>query len=325
LKTIRFRQYGIAFLILILIGMHACTTKKEKETQKVIIFHAGSLSVPLAAIAEAFKKEHPDIELIMEAAGSRHCARKITDLGKDCDIILSADYAVIDNLLIPEYATWNIQFASNEMAIVYHEDSRYSEIINEHNCFDVLLKEDVVFGRSDPNSDPCGYRAVLSIKLAENLYQIENLTRNLLQKNTNYIRPKESDLLALLESKNLDYIFLYRSLAEQHGLKYIQLSDSINLKNPLLSDHYAGVSIDISGKKPGTLISRKGEAMIYGMSILKHALHPEAALIFADFFLNREKGGRIMEKAGQPGLVPSFSETYNNIPEKLKKYASNKQ
>ncbi|HAN78916.1 MAG TPA: tungstate ABC transporter substrate-binding protein WtpA, partial [Bacteroidales bacterium] len=33
----------------------------------LIIFHAGSLAVPMKEIAQAFKKENPDINIMMEA------------------------------------------------------------------------------------------------------------------------------------------------------------------------------------------------------------------------------------------------------------------
>ena len=67
----------------------------------LIIFHAGSLSVPMKEISAAFKKENPDVNIMMEAAGSVECARKITELKKPCDIMASADYSVIDKLLNP--------------------------------------------------------------------------------------------------------------------------------------------------------------------------------------------------------------------------------
>ncbi|MCK7537787.1 MAG: hypothetical protein MZV63_45960 [Marinilabiliales bacterium] len=38
----------------------------------------------------------------------------------------SADYFVINQLLIPEYADWSIRFATNEIVIAYTEKSAYS-------------------------------------------------------------------------------------------------------------------------------------------------------------------------------------------------------
>jgi len=324
-------NFIISLLILSLIIYSCKNASPEAEKNhaesgisgELIIFHAGSLSVPFKEIAKNFNEEYPEVNILMESAGSRQCARKITDLKKKCDIMASADYTVIDKLLIPEYTDWNIKFASNEMAIVFHEDSKYSEEIKEDNWFEILLKEDVIFGRAEPDSDPCGYRAVLTVKLAEIYYNKQRLAQNFLSKDLNYIRPKEVDLLGLLEVNAIDYIFLYRSVAEQHKLSYLILPDEINLKNPGLSDFYSKVTIDISGKEPGEKITKKGEPMVYGVTILKNAPNKDIARLFVSFLLEKEKGMAIMEQNGQPSLVPTKSDTYDNIPDQFKKFALN--
>lgn len=308
------------FALLYFVLYTSCNNENKKEN-KLIIFHAGSLSVPFKEIALKFEKQNPGVKVILEPDGSRKCARKITDLHKKCDIMASADYSVINKLLIPEFADWNIKFASNEMTIVYTEKSRYANEINQNNWYKILLKKDVAYGRSDPNSDPCGYRAVLTCKLSEQYYKITGLSDKILSKDQNYIRPKETDLLALLESNNADYIFLYRSVARQHGLKYLILPDSVNLKNPEFKEFYQTASVNISGKKPGEKIIKKGAPMVYGITIPKNAPNKKLAEKFLKFLLTKDKGMKIMEKNGQPSVVPSFSETFDNIPELLKKYA----
>ena len=100
---------------------------------ELMIFHAGSLSVPFKEITGAFNKEYSSVRVLREVAGSRACAHKISDLGRACDVFAAADYAVIDSLLIPEHASWTIKFASNEMVIAYSERSRRSEEITRDN------------------------------------------------------------------------------------------------------------------------------------------------------------------------------------------------
>jgi molybdate/tungstate transport system substrate-binding protein len=288
----------------------------------LIIFHAGSLSVPLKEIADSFKIHYPDVNILLESAGSLACARKITDLKKDCDIIAVADYKVIDNMLIPDHTSWNIKFVSNEMAIVYTKKSKYSNEINQNNWFDILLRDDVIYGRADPNSDPCGYRAILTMKLSEIYYKQKNLTSRFLNKDNDIIRPKEVDLLALLETQNVDYIFLYRSVAQQHNLEYLVLPDSINLKTSEFADFYSEVSIEVADNEPTKTITMFGEPMIYGISILNNAPNKKVAEIFIDFMLSKETGMKIFEKNGQPSVVPSKSDFFDSIPEILKKYSS---
>jgi molybdate/tungstate transport system substrate-binding protein len=209
----------ILIAAIIIVMASGCGKEGPPQPEKeLIIFHAGSLSVPFRDISKAFNELHPNVTIKAEAAGSRTCARKISDLKKQCDIMASADYKVIANLLMPEYTDFNIQFATNEMAIAYTEKSRFAEQISTANWHEIMLKENVAFGRADPDLDPCGYRTVMAFQLAQKHYNIPGLAEKLTAKDK-YIRPKETDLLALLEAGEIDYVFIYRSVASQHGLK----------------------------------------------------------------------------------------------------------
>lgn len=319
----KFLFSGIVVFTIFFTGCNS--QEKDKSDSEIsgelVIFHAGSLTVPMHEIADSFNVHYPDVKIKMEASGSVDAARKISDLGRKADLMASADYKVIEKLLIPEYTSWLIKFASNELALVYDEDSRYADEVNNENWPEILLREDVDYGRSDPDADPCGYRSVLTIQLAEKYYQIPQLEEKLLGKNTNYIRPKETDLLALLESNALDYIFIYRSVAVQHGLEYITLPDSINLGNPEYKDYYKTANVDISGKTPQEKITMEGEPMVYGITKLKNAPNSLAAEAFMHFLLSKEKGINILEKNGQASVIPASNSLYEAIPDDFKQYA----
>ncbi|MBU1011935.1 MAG: tungstate ABC transporter substrate-binding protein WtpA [Bacteroidetes bacterium] len=315
-------KYISCFFILLLI-LSNCGQQQTNNNHKLIIFHAGSLSVPLKEVIELFNKEYPEISILTEAAGSRDCARKITDLKKECDVMASADYTVIDQLLIPDHASWNIHFASNEMVIVYHDEEQSFRKIDSTNWFNILLNDEIKYGRSEPNADPCGYRTVLVAKLAEKYYNIPGFASKLMAKDQQYIRPKETDLLALFETNTVDFIFIYRSIAEQHGLKYLTLPDAINLKSSKFTEEYSSVTVDLSGREPGSIITQIGEPMVYGITIPTNAPNKSTAIKFVDFLLS-DKGMAIMEKNGQPSIVPSYSDSFQNIPVSLKKYALKK-
>lgn len=311
----------ICVLLALLFGLFITSPKTPSRSSKLIIFHAGSLAVPFKQICEEFNKQHPDLQIEREASGSRMCARKITDLHRPCDVMASADYTVIDTLLIPEHADWNIKFASNEMVIACLADSDNTNRITQNNWPDILLQKDVAFGRSDPDVDPCGYRTVLVMRLAEKFYDRIGLAEQILAKDQIYIRPKEVDLLALLESGHLNYIFIYRSVAEQHHLKYLTLPDEINLKNPAFADFYNTASAQLSGKEPGTFVTRTGAPIIYGVTIPSNAPNRDQALAFISYLLDADKGGAILETNGQTSVIPSPTDTFDKIPENLKVFA----
>ncbi len=316
----------VAFSLLLII-LSSCNNSSFKNQspvndEKLIIFHAGSLSMPVKDVIEAFKKTHPKAEILTESAGSVDCARKITDLHKPCDVMLSADYKVIDKFLIPQFADWNIKFASNEMVLVYSDKSKIDNEITDKNWPEILLKPNVFYGRSEPNSDPCGYRTTFTVKLAEKYFGKPGLAEKILEKDQRFIRPKEVDLIALLQTNAIDYVFIYRSVAVQHQLPFLTLPDSINLGNPALAQWYNSVSTNINGNKPGETSKQTGEAMVYGLTIPKNSPNPELALEFVEFLLSAENGMKIMAKNGQPTVIPAFTDTYSKLPETLKPFAS---
>ena len=309
-------------LVALTITLSSCGKTDDSTTKtnsnELVIFHAGSLSVPFRAISEKFQQSHPNIQIKPEAAGSRACARKISDLKKQCDVMASADYRVIDSLLMPDYADFNIKFALNEMVIAYTEDSRYSEVVTKDNWHEILLKDDVAIGRSQPDLDPCGYRTILVFQLAEKYFKQQGLAAKLKSKDR-YIRPKETDLLGLLEAGEIDYMFIYRSVAAQHGLKFLELDQSVNLGSEKFDDLYKTVTVTLSGKKPGETITRTGESMVYSVTIPKNAPNRQAAEDWVSFLLSDE-GRKIISDNGQPTLTPPLVENYENLPENLKKF-----
>ena len=287
--------------------------------EPVVVFHAGSLSVPFAQIEQTFETRYPQYDVIREAAGSRACARKITDLGKQADVMASADFRVIDNLLMPKYARFNIHFATNEMVIAYTEASRFSHEINRNNWPEILMRPHVRIGHSNPNLDPCGYRSVLVTQLAEQYYKIPNFYDKLLGYGSSYtngeenrnkviVRPKETDLLGLLEAGAYDYLFIYKSVAQQHHLKYLLLPPEISLKEQRLNADYQQASFKITGKRPGTLMTKKASAMVYGITVIQNEANglprnKQGAVLFVRFVLSPE-GQSILRQNGQGVIDP---------------------
>lgn len=300
---------GVLFLI-------SCSGNKNKN--HLVIFHAGSLSVPVKQICDDFKKENPGVEILSEISGSVDCARKITDLKRPCDLILVSDYKVIDQMLVPEYASWNIRFASNSLVIAYNHDSKIQ--LDSGNWFNVLLDPSVKFGRSNPDSDPCGYRTVFLFHLAEKHYNQGRLAEKLLTKDQQFIRPKEVDLLALLEARAIDCFIIYRSVAVQHHLAFIELPLQINLSHPAYDSTYSRACTQIAANRPGETRQVCGEAIVYGLNIPKNSENPDLAQKFASYLLSKDKGLKIMAENGQPPLVPDYCKAYDSVPANLKQF-----
>jgi molybdate/tungstate transport system substrate-binding protein len=312
----------VLFGVLALLIVSFPLTSSAEPTGTVVMFHAGSLSVPFEAMEKAFEERYPGVDIQREAAGSQQCARKIIDLKKPCDIMASADFTVIDKLLIPSHADWNIRFASNQLVLCYTDKSRYADRINADNWYDILQKEGVVWGHSAPNLDPCGYRSLMVLQLAETYYNIPGLYDAVVANRPRQnVRPKSVELVSLLQTGNMDYAWEYLSVAVQHDLRFLTLPDEINLGDYAFDDLYKQAVVTVTGKEPGTFMDIRGQSCTYGITLIKNAPNREAAVAFLEYVLDPEGGLKILADMGQPPFIPCRVPTEDmkeRLPDTLK-------
>ena len=289
---------------------------------KLVIFHAGSLSVPFGAMEKVFEAKYPKVDVLREAGGSTKMARMISEVGKPADIMASADFVVIDKSLIPGFASWNIRFASNQLVLCYTDKSKFASEVTSDNWYEILQRKGVIWGHSDPNLDPCGYRSLMVLQLAEKFHDkpglYDKLVANRPEKN---IRPKSVELISLLQSGNMDYAWEYLSVAVQHKLNYVVLDDHINLGSLKLTPFYKQAKVTVTGKKPGTTLDRIGKSITYGITMLDKAENKEAAEAFMNYLLDPKGGMKVLESMGQPPFIPArvpSEAMFNKVPLSLK-------
>ncbi|NPA39830.1 MAG: tungstate ABC transporter substrate-binding protein WtpA [Thermodesulfobacteria bacterium] len=309
----------IIFLILVFTSISAWAKKVT-----IIVFHAGSLSVPFSKVEKVFKEKYPYIEVRRESSGSVQAIRKVTDLHKPCDVIAVADYTLIPKMLFPKYANYVKLFARNELVLCFTNTSKYANVINSQNWYKILARPDVKWGFSNPNDDPCGYRTVLAIGLASIYYKNYDILKTLIQKNTNItwqfsnkgivfrvpkevrfnperlaIRPKSVALLGLLESGAIDYAFEYKSVALQHHLRFIKLPDAINLSSLKWKNFYKKAEVILGNGK-----HIYAKPIVYGIAVLKSAPHPKEAKLWEEFVTSKT-GAEIFKACHQTPIYPA--------------------
>ncbi|RLE95897.1 MAG: tungstate ABC transporter substrate-binding protein WtpA, partial [Thermoprotei archaeon] len=158
---------AIALVLILAVSGYILQGGSKRELK---IFHAGSLNLMLAEAEEKYEAEHSGVDIMREASGSIMAVRKISDLGKKAELVMVADVSVIQAYLVPKYADWSIVFASNEVVLAYTDKSKYTSEINGDNWYEVLMREGVKFGFSNPNLDPCGYRSLAALYMASKYY-----------------------------------------------------------------------------------------------------------------------------------------------------------
>jgi tungstate transport system substrate-binding protein len=229
-----------------------------KPARNLTILHAGSLANVLKDLTAAYKAKNPDATFILERGGSVDTARKISDYGRLADIMMSADYDVIDKYVIPQWASWNLKHATNSMVLAYTDQSKFGNEINANNWFDVLAREGVKYGHTDPAKDPGGYRALMVWQLAEKFYNKPGLYKQLSEAPADKNMVVDATYLDMLKSGKLDYTFTYRSQAMQNVLKYVELPAEVNLADPTKADLYATAKVEIPGAKSGEKVTISG-------------------------------------------------------------------
>ena len=305
----RYLSAAVAFAVVLLLVYSLANSGPETppRNRQLIAFIADSLDVPFKRMEDLFERDHPDIDLILEPSGSVLAGRKVT-LGRRCDILAVADHRVIDDLP-PEYATWRIDFATNEIVIGGTQMSKHINEISAENWHEVLLRDDVLFGRADPDLDPCGYWTLLCWKLAEKHYgpsgTAEGLYEKLLAKlppGGRYVREDSHKLMSLVEGTGgIDYAFVYKSQAVDHGLRVVELPPEISLGNARFEELYQSVSVEVPGSD-GKTRAIAGKTILYALTVLEGANDPKGARELVGFVLN---GGQAMlRESGFPPISP---------------------
>lgn len=338
---------SLLVIIIVTASFTGCISDRTEDLIILKIFHAGSLSGPFDELETYFEDQHSNIDVQREVAGSADAIRKVTDIDKIADVVGSADYSLIQSMMIdndPQFAKYYIQFARNQLVIAYTKHSAYNAEINDTNWFEIFQKSDVTFGFSNPNADPCGYRALMLIQLAELYYNRTDLFEELVashtaisvtEKNGNFtirspenldpdskviIRPKETDLMAQLESGDLDYLLIYRSVAYQHresGVEFIELPAQLDLSSTDYADTYAKVKLVTYSDLPDKSRTITAKPIVYGITIPTNAAHPEEAIEFVKVLIG-EKGREILTNLGQPPIVPARTKDISIVPDELK-------
>ena len=330
------------------------TSQPGSAKTKLVVFEADSLMVPFAEIKKEFEAANPTINVQIEAHGSIQVIRQVTELGQDVDIVAVADYSLIPMLMYTTrmedgraYANWYIEPATNQLGIAYTPKSKYASQINAGNWFEILSRPDVKIGLANPRMDAVGYRTIMLAKLAETYYQKEGIFQDMIgscfslplvqgmedgiasvtipeilepAKNRMVLRGANMQLIALLESNDVDYTFEYKSVVEQYQLNYLELPTEINLGSMELADKYTRVIVKSDFNRFKTVAPVfQGAPIIYGITIPANAKHQNEAVKFLRFVLGPE-GQNIFNSAHHPMLSPPHADNPAALPADLKSF-----
>jgi molybdate/tungstate transport system substrate-binding protein len=298
-----------------------CGTGCKRQPTEIIVFYASSLSAVLGDAGEAFAKANPQFRLRLEPSGSQVAARKVAELGMRADIVAVADASLVPAMLIPSHASFCAVFATNEIVLAHKDHSRFTDQITPESWPEVLTREGVRLGRADPDTAPIGYQTLMVWQLAElsGAYggSGAGLPARLAARCAKaHVTHDEAELLSLLESRAIDYAFLFRSTAEDHHLKILTLPPEINLSRSDLAGRYAAASVEVRMKQGQGQGRIAGAPVTYGLTIPAKAPHPEGAATFAAFLLG-DPGRRLLARRGFHPLAQAHCAPCAGLPASL--------
>jgi molybdate/tungstate transport system substrate-binding protein len=195
--------------------------------------------------------------------------------------------------------------------------------------------------------DAVGYRTLMVTKLAEKYYGDQTIMQEtvaryftvpitareengislitvpeLLEPSSDrmYLRGASMQLIALLQSNDIDYTFEYKSVVAQQGLEYLELPLEINLGEETGADAYQQVRVKIDFRRFKSVVPEfDGLPIAYGLTIAANSDKKEAAARFIEFILGPD-GQRIFKENHHPPLIPPECDNTGALPERLKSF-----
>lgn len=237
-----------------------------------------------------------------EGRGSVALANLIKAKARTPDIFISADPAVNRTLQGPgngNYVSWWVRFAATEMVIGWSPKSKYASRFRQikngksKQTWERLLStKGLRFGRTDPQVDPKGYRTLFTFYLDGLRIKDRGLSKRVLGDPSNPAQVfLEEQLVARLQTGELDAGVFYKIEAVEAKLPFLTLPKQINLGDTSQAKNYAKASYTNSAG-----VTFKGAPIVYTVTIPSTVRNRPGAIAFARYLLHN--GQKILRNEG---------------------------
>jgi len=274
--------------------------KGEPKPRDLRIFHAAGFTPVLDAVRGDAEKRL-SIKLLTESSGSQVACRKLTELRRECDLIILADSELVAELL-KGTCSWRLDFGADEMVLGVGVRAPHASEA-EQDWPSALLKPDVRLGRTDENLSPAGFRTLLVWKLQEGRGS-PGLSERLHTK-CDKVVDDVARLAAMLKSGDIDYAFVYRSTCLAHDIRYVELDKAINLGAGDADYSRAEVTFEKLAAGRNEKVTVRGAPVTWTLSIPDRGADRETAARFVRYLLSEKAD--VLEKNGmRPIKKPAF-------------------
>lgn len=303
-SSARNRLSGIVLAVGLAVLSMVAGSAAHAASGTVSVFYAGSLvnlNENLVGPAFASASGYP---YQGEGAGSGAIANQIKGRLATPDVVEFADPGVNATLMGAangNYVTWYFRFATSQLVIGFDPKSNVARkflLVQKHKLpfYRALQQKGLRIGRTDPNIDPKGYRAIWMANLAQKVYHLKGFERKLFgsPENASQVFP-EQVLVARMLTGQVNAGIFYLSEVKDLGIPYISLPPQVNLGSTKYAKRYATQHFTTSTGQKVT-----GAPIEYTITIPRTVKNEAGAEAFVRFVLSP----RVRAIAAMHGLLP---------------------
>lgn len=264
----------------------------------VRVFYASGFSAVIEAVRQDAAGQ--GFELQGEGSGSQLVCRKLSDLGRDCDLVVLADNELVAGMLTG-VAAWRLDFATDEMVLAVGSRAPNAELA-EKDWPAALQADGVKLGRANENTAPIGYRTMLVWKLEEKRGAAGLAEK--LKTRCDKVVDDVGALVPLLKSGELDYAFVYRSTCIAQGLRFVSLAEAVNLGSTKAD--YSGAEVTFDKLKAGAkeTVTVKGAPICWTITVPERSAQSKVGLKLTKWLLTEQ--GAALRKNGLRPITPTL-------------------
>src|SRR5579875_2700720 len=315
---------GVSSLVLVVIlvvvvvvaaiaGILYINSQKKSPPSPLILYCADAYVAEASALESGFTNTTGIPMAPPKSGGSLLLANEIAQ-GNPVSVFISVSKSAVSSLYLKnEFSGWAIAFAADQMTIAYSnatlknpaavsvidsfQKAQASNLTQDWaNFYSNLTSGQIKVGISDPNSDPAGFRAWMVLEAAG--YAYENVTSS-----------SAAELVAPLETGQIQFLFIYKSSAISQNLKFLQLPSAVNLGNPKYSAYYSRFTYSISSGV------QKGAPITLFVTVPKDSTDPSDSITFVIFVV--KNAPTLLTKFGITSISPAVLYNDSNVPSQI--------
>jgi molybdate/tungstate transport system substrate-binding protein len=239
--------------IQLLAGAHPARAAQTLTPLQVA--YAGSMGSMMDGAVRPAVAQELGADLQGRAQGSTGLAKMIAAGSIRPDVFISITPGPMRTVIAAGKTVRAIPIARTEMVIAYSLKSQFAAEFAKSGddgakpWWQILEAPGVRFGRTDPTTDPLGLNIIFTMQLGADYYHQPNLADRILG---TQINPQqifmEPQLMARLQTGQLDASSAYKTQPDSFGLPYVALPKEINLGDAAMDSAYRKATVTLSGK-----------------------------------------------------------------------------